>query len=154
LDETIQTDPDPLPEELAEYNDLRERGADLIVRQFLDLFASMADRDELLAWQMICLDGIPEKDLAGLFRCHPSTISRYRNRVEKKVKAAFANNDQLRSLVDAMKTAPRTIVRSIAQRIVEELRREKERSRALVHPDEPDESEGIDSAILQKRRSS
>ena len=154
LDETIQTDPDPLPEELAEYNDLRERGADLIVRQFLDLFASVADRDELLAWQMICLDGIPQKDLAGLFHCHPSTISRYRERVEKKVEEAFANNDQLRSLVDAMKTAPRTIVRSIAQRVVEELRRENERSRALVHPDKPDESEGMESAALQKPRSS
>ena len=121
---------------------MRERGADLIVRQFLDLFASVADRDELLAWQMVCLDGIPQKDLAGLFQCHPSTISRYRKRVEKKVKEAFAKNDQLRSLVDAMKTAPRTIVRSIAQRVVEELRRENERSRALVHPDEPDECRG------------
>src|SRR5262249_58703355 len=105
---------------LAEYNDLRERGADLIVRQFREVFGGVADRDELLAWQMACLDGIPQKDLAALFRCHPSTISRYRQRVEKKVKEAFANNDQLRSLVDAMKTAPRTIVRSIAQRIVEE----------------------------------
>jgi hypothetical protein len=59
--------------------------------------------------------------------------------VEKKVKEAFANNDQLRSLVDAMRTAPRPIVRSIAQHIVEELRRENERSRALAHPDEPGE---------------
>src|SRR5262249_156811 len=74
LDETVQTDPDPSPEELAEYHDLRERGADLIARQFLDLFASVADRDELLAWRMACLDGIPQKDLAALFRCHPSTI--------------------------------------------------------------------------------
>jgi RNA polymerase sigma factor (sigma-70 family) len=152
LDEMVQTD--PAPEELAEYNDLRGRGADLIVRQFLDLFASVEDRDELLAWQMVCLDGVPQKDLAGLFQCHPSTISRYRERVEKKVKAAFANNDQLRSLVDAMKTAPRTIVRSIAQRIVEELRRQNATSRALVHPDDADESEGIDSALLQKPRSS
>ena len=116
-----------------------ERGADLIVRQILDLFASVADRDELLVWQMVCLDGTPQKDLAGLFQCHPSTISRYRIRVEKKVKEAFAKNDQLRSLVDALRTAPRTIVRSIAQRVVEELRRENERSRASVHPDEPDE---------------
>jgi RNA polymerase sigma factor (sigma-70 family) len=154
LDETVQTDPNPSPEELAEYHDLRERGADLIVRQFLDLFASVADRDELLAWQMVCLDGVPQKDLAGLFQCHPSTISRYRKKVEKNVKEAFANNDQLRSLVDEMKTAPRTIVRSIAQRIVEELRRENARSRALVHPDEPDESEGMDSALLRKPRSS
>jgi RNA polymerase sigma factor (sigma-70 family) len=154
LDETVPTDPDPSPEELAEYNELRGRGADLIVRQFLDLFASVADRDELLAWQMACLDGIPQKDLAALFRCHPSTISRYRERMEKKVKEAFANNDQLRSLVDAMKTAPRGIVRSIAQHVVEELRRGNERSRALVHPDEPDESEGMDSAPLQKPRSS
>jgi RNA polymerase sigma factor (sigma-70 family) len=154
LDEAVQTDPDPSPEELAEYNDLRERGADLIVRQFLDLFASVPDRNELLAWQMACLDGIPQKNLAALFRCHPSTISRYRERMEKKVKAAFANNDQLRSLVDAMRTAPRGIVRSIAQHVVEELRREKERSRALVHPDEPDESEGIDPAPVQKPRSS
>jgi RNA polymerase sigma factor (sigma-70 family) len=130
LDEMVQTDPELLPDELAEYNELRERGAELIVRQFADLFASEADRDELLAWQMACLDGIPQKDLAGLFQCHPSTISRYRKRVEKKVKEAFANNDQLRSLVDSMKTAPRPIVRSIAQRIVEELRRENERSRA------------------------
>jgi RNA polymerase sigma factor (sigma-70 family) len=150
LDQTVKTDPDPSPEELAEYSDLRGRGADLIVRQFLDTFASLADRDELLAWQMACLDGIPQKDLAGLFQCHPSTISRYRKRVEKRVREAFANNDQLRSLVDAMKTAPRTIVRSIAQHVVEELRRENERSRALVHPDRPDESEGIDSAPLQK----
>jgi RNA polymerase sigma factor (sigma-70 family) len=154
LDERVQTDADPSPQELAEYNDLRERGADLIVRQFLDLFASVADRDELLAWQMACLDGIPQKDLAALFRCHPSTISRYRQRVEKKVKEAFANNDQLRSFVDAMKTAPRPIVRSIAQHIVEELRRESERSRALVHPDEPSELEGMDSVPLQKPRSS
>ena len=123
LDEMVQADPDPSPEELAEYNDVRERGADLIVRQFLELFASVADRDELLAWQMACLDGIPQKDLATLFRCHPSTISRYRQRVEKRVKEGFANNDQLRSLVDAMKTAPRAIVRSIAQHVVEELRR-------------------------------
>src|SRR5262249_47680648 len=98
--------------------------------------------------------GIPQKDLAALFRCHPSTISRYRKRVEKKVKEAFANNDQLRSLIDVMKTAPRTIVRSIVQHIAEELRRENERSRALVHPDEPDESEGMDSAFRQKPRSS
>jgi hypothetical protein len=154
LDETVPTDPDPSPEELAEYNELRGRGADLIVRQFLDLFASVEDRDELLAWQMACLDGIPQKDLAALFRCHPSTISRYRERVEKKVKEAFANNDQLRSLVDAMKTAPRTLVRSIAQHVVEVLRRENERNRASVHPDEPDETEGIDSAPLQKPRSS
>jgi RNA polymerase sigma factor (sigma-70 family) len=153
-DTTIQADPNPSPEELAEYNDLQERGVELIVRQFLDLFASVADRDELLAWQMVCLDGVPQKDLACLFRCHPSTISRYRERVEKKVKEAFANNDQLRSLVDAMKTAPRTIICSIGQRIVEELRRENERSRALVHPDELNESEGIDSAFLQNRRSS
>jgi RNA polymerase sigma factor (sigma-70 family) len=153
LNLTVKTDPDPSPEELADYNDLRGRGADLIVRQFLDLFASGADRDELLAWQMTCLDGIPQKDLAGLFQCHPSTISRYRKRVEKRVKEAFANNDQLRSLVDAMKTAPRTIVRAIAQHVVEELRRENERSRALVHPDGPDESEGINSAPLQKPRS-
>jgi RNA polymerase sigma factor (sigma-70 family) len=144
-DETVQTDPDPSPEELAEYNDLRGRGADLIVRQILDLFASVADRDELLAWQMACLDGTPQKELAGLFQCHPSTISRYRKRVEKRVKEAFAHNDQLRSLVDAMKTAPRTIVRSIAQHVVAELRRENDRSRALVHPDGPDESEGMDS---------
>jgi RNA polymerase sigma factor (sigma-70 family) len=153
-DTTIQADPNPSPEELAEYNDLQERGVELIVSQFLDLFASVEDRDELLAWQMVCLDGVPQKDLAGLFQCHPSTISRYRERVEKKVKAAFANNDQLRSLVDAMKTAPRTIVRSIAQRIVEELRRQNARSRVLVHPDDADESEGIDSALLQKPRSS
>ena len=139
MDETVQTDPDPSPGELAEYNELRERGADLIVRQFQDLFASVADRDELLAWQMVCLDGTPQKDLAGLFQCHPSTISRYRKRVEKKVKEAFAKNDQLRSFVDAMKTAPRTIVHAIAQHVVEELRRENERSRALVHPAEPDE---------------
>jgi len=152
LDERVRTDPSP--QELAEYNDLRVRGADLIVRQFRALFASMADRDELLAWQMACLDGIPQKDLAALFRCHPSTISRYRQRVEKKVKEAFANNDQLRSLVDAMKTAPRPIVRSIAQHIVEELRRESERSRALVHPDEPSKLEGMDSVPLQKPRSS
>jgi RNA polymerase sigma factor (sigma-70 family) len=154
LDKAVQADPDPSPEELAEYNDLQERGADLIVRQFLDLFASVEDRDELLAWQMACLDGIPQKDLAGLFRCHPSTISRYRKRVEKKVIEAFANNDQLRSFVDSMKTAPRTIVRSIAQRIVEGLRRENDRSRASIHPDEPDQSEGIDSVLLQKPRSS
>ena len=133
---------------------MRERGADLIVRQFLDLFASVSDRDELLAWQMVCLDGIPQKDLTGLFQCHPSTISRYRERVDKKVKEAFANNDQLRSLVDAIRTAPRTIFRSIAQRIVEELRRENGRRGALVRPDEPDESEGMDSALLQKPRSS
>jgi RNA polymerase sigma factor (sigma-70 family) len=130
LDETVRADPEPSPDELAEYNDLRERGADLIVRQFLDLFASVADRDELLAWQMICLDGMPQKDLAGLFQCHPSTISRYRERVEKKVKDAFASNELLRSLVDAIRTAPRAIVHSIAQYIVEELRREKEGSRA------------------------
>jgi hypothetical protein len=74
--------------------------------------------------------------------------------VETKVREAFANNDQLRSLIDAMRTAPRTIVRSIAQRIVEDLRRENERSRALGHPDEPDESGGIVPARLQKRRSS
>jgi hypothetical protein len=74
--------------------------------------------------------------------------------VEKKVKEAFANNDRLRPLVDAMKTAPRTDVRSIAQRIVEQLHRENERSRALVHPDEPDESKGIDSALQQKPGSS
>jgi RNA polymerase sigma factor (sigma-70 family) len=137
LDETVRTDPDPSPEELAEYNDLRERGADLIIRQFLDLFASVADRDALLAWQMACLDGIPQKDLAGLFHCHPSTISRYRQRVEKKVQEAFANNDQLGSLVDAIKTAPRGIVRSIAQDVVEALRRENERGRASVHPESP-----------------
>jgi RNA polymerase sigma factor (sigma-70 family) len=153
-DETVQTDPDPSPEELAEYNDLRERAADLIVRQFLDLFASVTDREELLAWQMVCLDGIPQRDLAGLFQCHPSTISRYRKRVEKKVQETFANNDQLRSLVDEMKTLPRTIVRSLAQHIVEELRREHQRSRALVHPDEPGESEGIDSSLHQKPSSS
>ena len=126
LDERVQTDADPSPQELAEYNDLRERGADLIVRQFLDLFASVADRDELLAWQMICLDGIPQKDLAGLFHCHPSTISRYRERVEQKVTEAFAKNDRLRPIVDAMNTAPRAFVRSMAQRIVAELRREKD----------------------------
>ena len=126
----------------------------MIVRQFLDLFASGADRDELLAWQMVCLDRITQKDVAGLFQCHPSTISRYRERVERKVKEAFANNDQLRSLVDAMNTAPRAIVRSMAQRIVAELRREKERSRALVHLDEPGESEGMDSALQRKPRSS
>jgi RNA polymerase sigma factor (sigma-70 family) len=154
LDEMAQADPQLLPEELAEYNELGERGADLIVKQFLDLFASEADRDELLAWQMACLDGIPQKDLAGLFRCHPSTISRYRKRVEQKVKDAFANNDQLRSLVDSMKTAPRPIVRSIAQRIVEDLRRENERSRGSDHPDEPDESEGMESVPLQKPRTS
>jgi hypothetical protein len=74
--------------------------------------------------------------------------------IAKKVKEAFANNDQLRSLVDAMRAAPRPIVRSIAQRIVEELRRENERGRALDHPDEPDESEGMDSAPLQRPRSS
>jgi RNA polymerase sigma factor (sigma-70 family) len=139
-DETVQTDPNPSPEELAEYHDLGERGADLIVRQFLDLFASVAERDELLAWQMVCLERIPQKDVAGLFQCHPSTISRYRERVEKKVKEAFANNGRLVPLVDAMKTAPRTIVRSIAQRIVEQLRQQNERSRASVHPDEPDDS--------------
>jgi RNA polymerase sigma factor (sigma-70 family) len=151
LDEMVQADPQLLPEELAEYNELGERGADLIIKQFLDLFASEADRDELLAWQMACLDGIPQKDLAGLFRCHPSTISRYRQRAEKKVKEAFANNDQLKSLVDLMNTAPRPIVRSIAQRIVEELRGENERSRALDHPNE---SAGMESAPLQKPRSS
>jgi RNA polymerase sigma factor (sigma-70 family) len=130
LDEMDAADPAPSPQELAEYNDLRERGAALIVRQFLDLFASVADCDALLAWQMARLDGIPQKDLAGLFHCHPSTISRYLERVEEKVKQAFANNDQLKSLVDAMNSAPRAIVRSIAQRIVEDLRRENERSRA------------------------
>jgi RNA polymerase sigma factor (sigma-70 family) len=154
LDELAPTDPAPSPQELAEYNDLRERGADLIVRQFQDLFASVADRDALLAWQMACLDGIPRKDLAGLFHCHPSTISRYRQRVEERVKEAFANNDQLRSLVDAMKTAPRPIVRSIAQHIVEELRRANKRGRASVHPDEPDEFEGMAPALLQRPRSS
>src|SRR6516165_6939871 len=142
LDELVPTDPDPSPQELAEYNDLRGRGADLIVGQFLDLFASVEDRDALLAWQMACLDGIPQKDLARLFHCHPSTISRYRERVEERVKEAFANNDRLRPVVDALRTAPRAIVRSIAQRIVEELRRANERGRALVHPDEPDEFEG------------
>jgi RNA polymerase sigma factor (sigma-70 family) len=140
LDRTVQADPDPSPEELADYNDLQVRGAELIVRQFLDLFASETDRDELLAWQMACLDGIPQKDLAGLFRCHPSTISRYRKRVEKKVKEAFANNDQLRSFVDSMKTAPRTIVCSIAQRVVEGLRQENDKNGAAVHPDVPDRS--------------
>jgi RNA polymerase sigma factor (sigma-70 family) len=140
LDTTVQADPKPSPEELAEYNDLQERGVELIVRQFLDLFASVEDRDELLAWQMACLDGIPQKDLADLFQCHPSTISRYRMRVEKKVKEAFANNDQLRSFVDSMKTAPRAIVRSIAQRIVEGLRRENEKNRAAVYPGELDRS--------------
>jgi RNA polymerase sigma factor (sigma-70 family) len=142
LERTAQADPSP--DELAEYNDLQERGAELIVRQFLDLFARVEDRDELLAWQMACLDGIPQKDLADLFRCHPSTISRYRKRVEKKVKEAFANNDQLRSFVDSMKTAPGTIVRSLAQRIVEALRRENEKNRAAAHHDEPDRSYGID----------
>jgi RNA polymerase sigma factor (sigma-70 family) len=131
LDEMVPADPDPLPHELAEYNDLRDRGAALFVRQFLDLFASVTDRDALLAWQMASLDGVPQKDLARLFHCHPSTISRYRERVETKVREAFENNDQLRSLIDAMRTAPRTIVRSIAQRIVEDLRRENDRSRAL-----------------------
>jgi RNA polymerase sigma factor (sigma-70 family) len=140
VDTTVQADPKPSPEELAEYNDLQERGVELIVRQFLDLFASVEDRDELLAWQMACLDGIPQKDLADLFQCHPSTISRYRMRVEKKVKEAFANNDQLRSFVDSMKTAPRAIVRSIAQRIVEGLRRENEKNRAAVYPGELDRS--------------
>jgi DNA-directed RNA polymerase specialized sigma24 family protein len=143
-DETLQTDLNPSPEAMAEYHDLWERGADLIVRQFLDLFASGADRDELLAWQMVCLDRIPQKDVAGLFQCHPSTISRYRVRVEKKVKEAFANNDRLMPLVDAMKTAPRTIVCSIAQRIVEQLHRQNERRRAVVHPDEPRQPEGMD----------
>jgi hypothetical protein len=71
--------------------------------------------------------------------------------VETKVKEAFANNDRLRSLVDAMRTAPRTIVRSIAERVVEQLRRENDRSRALVHPGK---FEGSDSALLQKPRSS
>jgi hypothetical protein len=61
-------------------------------------------------------------------------------RVEKKVKEAFANNDQLRSFVDSMKTAPRAIVRSIAQRIVEGLRRENEKNRAAVYPGELDRS--------------
>jgi hypothetical protein len=75
-------------------------------------------------------------------------------RVEKKVREAFANNDRLRPLVDAMNTAPRTIVRSIAQRIVEQLRQEYERSRALVHPNQPDESEGMDSALQRKPGSS
>jgi len=154
LDETVQADPEPPPEELAEYHELGERGADLIVRQFLDLFTSEADRDALLAWQMICLDGMQQKDLAGLFRCHPSTISRYRERVERKVKDAFASNEQLRSLVDAMRTAPRPIVHSIAQHIVEAFRRENERSRALVHPDEPSELEGMDSVPFQKPKSS
>jgi hypothetical protein len=74
--------------------------------------------------------------------------------VETKVKEAFAKDDQLRSLIDAMKTAPRTIVRSIADRCVEELRRENERRRALDRPEEPDESDGIDSALVQKPRSS
>ena len=122
LDEQVPTDPDPSPEELAEYNELRERGVDLIVRHFLNMFPSASDRDELLAWQMVCLDGIPQKDLAGLFQCHPSTISRNLKRVEKKVKESFANNDQLRSLIDAIKTAPKTIVRLIGERIAEELR--------------------------------
>jgi RNA polymerase sigma factor (sigma-70 family) len=154
LDDTVQTDPNPSPEELAEYHDLWERGADLIVRLFLDVFASVADRDALLAWQMVCLERIPQKDVAGLFQCHPSTISRYRERVEKKVNEAFAKNGRLVPLVDAMKTAPRTIVRSIAQRIVEQLRQESERSRALVDPVERDESERMDSALQQKPRSS
>ena len=139
LDETVQTDPDPSPEELAEYNDLLERGADLIVRQILDVFASVSDRDELLVWQMVHLDGASQKGLAGLFQCHPSTISRYRKRVENKVKEAFGKNDQLRSLVDALRTAPRTIVRSIAQRVVEELHRDTARCRAPVDCAEPDE---------------
>jgi DNA-directed RNA polymerase specialized sigma24 family protein len=152
LDETVQTDPNPSPEELAEYHDLTERGADLIVRQFLDLFASVADRDELLAWQMVCLEGIPQKDVAGLFQCHPSTISRYRERVEQKVNEAFANNDRLRPIVDALKSAPRAIVRSIAQRIVEDLRRENERTRDLAHHVNPDDSDGMDSALLRNPR--
>jgi RNA polymerase sigma factor (sigma-70 family) len=144
LAETVQTDPNPSPEELAEYHDLTERGADLIVRQFLDFFASVADRDELLAWQMVCLEGIPQKDVAGLFQCHPSTISRYRERVEQKVTEAFAKNDRLRPIVDALKSAPRAIVRSIAQRIVEELRRENERSQDLARHVNPDDSDGMD----------
>ncbi len=123
LDDAVTTNRDASPEELAEFNDFWEQGADLIVRQLLDLFASVADRDELLAWQMVCLDGIQQKDLANLFQCHPSTISRYLKRVEKNVKEAFAKNDQLRSLVDAMKTAPKTIVRLIGERFGEELRK-------------------------------
>jgi RNA polymerase sigma factor (sigma-70 family) len=122
LDKAAPTDPHSSPQELAEYNDLRERGVDLIVRHFLDMFPSASDRDELLAWQMVCFDGIPQKDLARLFQCHPSTISRYLKRVEKKIKNAFANNDQLRSVIDAIKTAPRTLVRLIGERVVEELR--------------------------------
>jgi hypothetical protein len=153
LDETNQTDPNPSPEDLAAYHDLWERGADVIVRQFLDLFASVADRDELLAWQMVCLDGIPQKDVAGLLQCHPSTISRYRERVEKKVQEAFANNDRLRALVDALTTAPRTIVCTIAERVVEQLRQEYVRSRASVLPAEPDKSEGMDSALKRKPKS-
>jgi RNA polymerase sigma factor (sigma-70 family) len=118
LHETVQADPNPSPEELAEYHDLWERGADLIVRRLMDLFASVADRDELLAWQMVCLDGIPQKDVAGLLQCHPSTISRYREKVEKKVNEAFAKDDRLKALVDAMETAPRSIVRSVAERVI------------------------------------
>lgn len=123
LDEAVTTDPGASPEELAEFNDFWERGADLIVTQLLDLFASVADRDDLLAWQMVCLDGVQQKDLAGLFQCHPSTVSRNLKRVEQNLKEAFAKNDQLRSLVEAMKTAPKTFVRLIGERFVEELRK-------------------------------
>ena len=79
---------------VAEYDDLRGRGADLIVGQFLDLFAGWRIATQLLAWQWPASTESRKRTLAGLFHCHPSTISRYRKRVEKRVNEAFANNDR------------------------------------------------------------
>jgi DNA-directed RNA polymerase specialized sigma24 family protein len=156
IGEIAPPDPDLSPEEEAEYNDLWQRGVDLIVMQFLELFGSIEDRDELLAWLMVHLDGALQKDVANRLcvKVVPSTISRYLVRVEKKVNEAFEKNNRLASVVDAVYLAPEPIRRSIAQRIVQALERETRTIRDSACSKEPGESSGIDPGLLRNTRSS
>jgi RNA polymerase sigma factor (sigma-70 family) len=155
LDETVHRDPALSPNQEAEYNELLER-ADLIVMKFREMFGSIEDRDALLAWLMVHLDGALQKDVADrLFvKVVASTITRYLMRVKAKVKQAFASNHELESLVDAVFQAPEPIRREIAQRIGDGLRRETQTIRDSARPKEPGESAGIDPGLLRNPRSS
>ena len=103
---------------------------DRIVEGFVAIFAAIDDRDRLLAWLMYRFDGMQQDAIGALFDppVSKSTICRYCQVVDQKVRRAFKVDAALRSSVDEVFEAPEALRRALAERIVEALR-----ARSLPH---------------------
>ncbi len=97
---------------------------DRIVQGFVAIFAAIDDRDRLLAWLMYRFDGMQQDAIGALFDppVSRSTICRYCQVIDEKVRRAFKVDAALRSSVDEVFEAPEAIRRALAERIVEALR--------------------------------